>query len=280
MIPMKNNAISAFSKWLTEQGKAEGTIYTYLEVIKKLMLWLDSQGFTLEDLHEEQIQSYISFLEEDKSPSTVEKHFAALSVFSKFLGNPKIMLNIARKAKGQKYEIPSCLDLSEQIVLLKEVELDGNLRNIAMMYLLMHTGIRVSELCNLNIVDLELNDDQSKIIIRNNHGEIDRVIPLSKEAKKHVSSYLSSLENFGKQTALFTSTNNKRITTRAVQYILKKYDVNPHKLRHTFCYRLIHNGIDLGTVSKLAGHKDINITKRYLKDVELNLMDAIDKTFS
>ncbi|WP_442599249.1 tyrosine-type recombinase/integrase [Neobacillus sp. D3-1R] len=278
---MKLNAKSAFSKWLLDQGKAEGTINTYLEVVNKLQLWLENHGLSFDDLNEEQIQSYISFLEKDKSPSTVEKHFAALSVFSKFLGNPKIMANIVRKVKDQKFETPSGLDLTEQTILLKEVEMDGNLRNVAMMYLLLHTGIRVSELCNLNITDIELNENKSKIFIRNNNnGEIERVIPLSKEAKKHVCSYLSTLDKLDCKVPLFTSSNKRRITTRAVQYILKKYEVNPHKLRHTFCYRLINNGVDLGTVSKLAGHKDINITKRYLKDVELNLSEAIDKTFS
>ena len=70
------------------------------------------------------------------------------------------------------------------------------------------------------------------------------------------------------------------MTPRSVQYMLKKFDVHPHKLRHTFCQQLINKGIDLPIVSKLAGHKDLNMTKRYLIDKKLDLDDAIDQTFS
>jgi integrase/recombinase XerD len=66
--------------------------------------------------------------------------------------------------------------------------------------------------------------------------------------------------------AVFVSVSSgERLTERAVQYMLKKYNATPQKLRHTFCQRLIDNQINVETVSKLAGHKDINVTKKYLK---------------
>ncbi|MDO7485698.1 tyrosine-type recombinase/integrase [Peribacillus frigoritolerans] len=83
-----------------------------------------------------------------------------------------------------------------------------------------------------------------------------------------------------KADPLFISSYNQRITPRSVQYILKKYNVHPHKLRHTFCQRLVDNGIDIQTISKLAGHKDLNVTKRYLKEKPLDLANAIDQTFT
>jgi integrase/recombinase XerD len=59
--------------------------------------------------------------------------------------------------------------------------------------------------------------------------------------------------------------------------MLQKYNVNPHKLRHTFCQKLINKGIDINTVAKLAGHKDVNVTKRYANTVNPNLENAIDQ---
>nr|WP_269671166.1 site-specific integrase [Metabacillus litoralis] len=79
---------------------------------------------------------------------------------------------------------------------------------------------------------------------------------------------------------MFVSSVNKRLSTRAVQYMLQKYDVNPHKLRHTFCQKLINKGINLHIVAKLAGHKDVNVTKRYVGNTQPNLDNAIDQAFS
>ena len=78
----------------------------------------------------------------------------------------------------------------------------------------------------------------------------------------------------------FLSSLKKRMTARSVQYMLQKYDVNPHKLRHTFCQELINHGVDIRTVAKLAGHRDINVTKRYYIQIEEDLESAINQTFA
>jgi integrase/recombinase XerD len=280
---MENYSFSSFSKWLLKQGKAMGTVKTYIEVIKKFKHWLETKGYCFEELMVEHIQLYINNLEVDKSPSTVEKHFAALNMYAKFLNNPNLMVNIVRqktKPNNQKLNTPNILELDEESSFLSEVINDGNLRNTSMIYLLLHTGIRVSELCSLNVSDISMNVEQTLLSIRNNRGEIDRIIPLSQEAKKHLVNYMDSLIDQDNLRMLYTSNLNNLITPRAVQYILKKYGVTPHKLRHTFCHRLINSGVDIRTVSTLAGHKDLNITKRYVKDKELNLLDAIDRAFA
>lgn len=84
------------------------------------------------------------------------------------------------------------------------------------------------------------------------------------------------------QEALFVSKTNERLTERSVQYMLKKYHINAQKLRHTFCQHLIDQGVSLEIVSKLAGHRDINVTKRYAKSrvSETEFEHAIRRTFS
>jgi integrase/recombinase XerD len=281
---MENNCFSSsFTEWMLKQGKSIGTVKTYIEVIRKFKHWLETKGYSFNELVEEHIQLYINYLEEDKSPSTVEKHYAALNMYAKYLNNPNLMVNIVRhrtKPNNQKYNPPKTLDLAEESSFLSEVIKDGNLRNTSMIYLLLHTGIRVSELCNLNISDITMNVEQTTLSIQNNLGEIDRIIPISQVAKKHLLIYMDSLTDQYKMRMLYTSHLNNRITPRAIQYILKKYGVTPHKLRHTFCHRLINSGVDIRTVSILAGHKDLHITKRYVKDKELNLLDAIDMAFA
>ena len=79
--------------------------------------------------------------------------------------------------------------------------------------------------------------------------------------------------------ALFLSNYKKRISIRATQYMLSKYHVHPHELRHTFCRELVSAGIDLTTVADLAGHADINVTRRYTMPSEEELQNVIDKVF-
>ncbi|PEZ79658.1 tyrosine-type recombinase/integrase [Bacillus sp. AFS017274] len=272
----KDEMIFSFAEWLRDQGKSANTIKTYTGVLSQ---FCDQTQKILMEIHSEDVQGYLDNLENcKKSPGTIEKHYIALNVFFKFLGKPQVMLSVERKVKEHKLEVPETLSVNEQQILLRDIEAEGNLRNIAIVYLLLHTGIRVSELCDLNGRDVIMETERNYILVRNAKGEIDRSVPLTLSAIQHVKNYLHSLKE--KADPLFISSYNQRITPRSVQYILKKYNVHPHKLRHTFCQRLVDNGIDIQTISKLAGHKDLNVTKRYLKDESLDLANAIDQTFT
>jgi integrase/recombinase XerD len=272
----KDEMIFSFAEWLRDQGKSANTIKTYTGVLSQ---FCDQTQKILMEIHSEDVQGYLDNLENcKKSPGTIEKHYIALNVFFKFLGKPQVMLSVERKVKEHKLEVPETLSVNEQQILLRDIEAEGNLRNIAIVYLLLHTGIRVSELCDLNGRDVIMETERNYILVRNAKGEIDRSVPLTLSAIQHVKNYLHSLKE--KADPLFISSYNQRITPRSVQYILKKYNVHPHKLRHTFCQRLVDNGIDIQTISKLAGHKDLNVTKRYLKEESLDLANAIDQTFT
>lgn len=274
----KETIFQAFSEWLISEGKSENTIKTYIGVLSQFEGWCPGE---FKEAGPVDIQNYLDYLEESqKSAGTIEKHYMAINVFYKFLGQPQVMLHIDRKLKEQKQEVPESLSLQEQERLLKDLETEGNLRNIAMVFVMLHTGVRVSELCDLNCSDVLIEGDKKYIVVRNAKGEVDRSIPLSNEAVQRLQAYLASVKEKEQKTALFISSYGQRMTPRSVQYMLKKFDVHPHKLRHTFCQQLINKGIDLPIVSKLAGHKDLNMTKRYLIDKKMDLDDAIDQTFS
>lgn len=267
----------SFTEWLKKQKKSENTVKTYSGVLTQFFEWAEKDFGG--HLSEEGIQAYLDHLETNqRSAGTIEKHYMALKVYCKYLGQSSLMKNIDRKINEQKNDIPEVLTLQEQKTLLKEVEADGNLRNTAMVYIMLHTGVRVSELCDLNDSDLVEKDEKKAIIVRNSKNEVDRIVPLSQEAIQHIGYFLG--ENKDPRGPLFLSSYGQRITPRSVQYMLKKYHVNPHKLRHTFCQQLIDNGVELQTVSKLAGHKDLNMTKRYVKNKEVDFGQAIDQAFS
>jgi integrase/recombinase XerD len=268
--------IDLFLKWLEQEGKSLNTISTYHQEIKKFEQWLQENSLELGDVSQKAVQDYILFLEgKGKSPITTDKILGVIRTFSKYVRKPDITLGIHINKADKRDEIDA-LTSKECEKLLSEVKEHENERNIAIVYMLLHTGIRVSELCALNQTDLDFQAD--KVKVTSTHHE-ERVIPLSEELKSYILNYIPSNRT---EKALFVSKSHERLTERSVQYMLKKYDVNAQKLRHTFCQSLIDKGVSLEVVSKLAGHKDINVTKKYAKSRvhQAEYEDAIRRTFS
>ncbi|MBT2615764.1 MULTISPECIES: tyrosine-type recombinase/integrase [unclassified Bacillus (in: firmicutes)] len=267
--------LHSFGKWLMGQNKSDGTIKTYVGVISQFLQWFKDEAEEIEKFH---VQTYLDDMEQsNKSGGTIEKHYSAITMFSRFLDKPEIVLNIDRKAKEKKEDPPKALNMHEQAALLKEIEASGHFRNIAIVYTMIHTGIRVSELCDLNHSDIQKEGERQYILIRDSKGDIDRKIPLSMTASEKIKAYKEFLNM--ETEAIFISSVNQRITPRSVQYMLTKYNTTPHRLRNTFCQTLIDKGIDLQTVSKLMGHKDLNMTKRYIGEGKEELESAIENTF-
>lgn len=264
-----------FCYWLKEQEKSPNTIATYKRELEKYQEWLQKKNCDIHHITKNDIQSYIIFLEQkQKSLATIDKTIGAIRTFAKFLEKPELVFGIKIKPVEKKEDIET-LSSNEYAVLLNKVKEEGNLRNIAIVYILLHTGIRVSELCKLNWSNVDFI--KNELIVQRNDEE--RFIPLSKDTRIHLKNYLQSHTS---KEALFITKSGERITERSVQYMLKKYDVNPNKLRHTFCQRLIDSNVELEIVSRFAGHKDINVTKRYVKP-ELNkykLEEVINNAFN
>lgn len=277
---MKKNSNEAvplildFCHWLKEQKKSPNTISTYKREVEKYQEWLQEKNRDITHLTKSDIQGYIIFLEQQqKSLATIDKTMGAIRTFTKFLEQPELIFGIKIKPV-EKNEYIETLSTHECTLLLNKVKKDGNLRNIAIMYVLLHTGIRVSELCSLNWSNVDFI--KNELIIKRNDEK--RFIPLSTDTRVHLHNYLRTQTS---EEPLFITKSGDRVTERTVQYMLKKYDVNPNKLRHTFCQRLVDSNVDLEIVSRFAGHKDINVTKRYVKP-QLNkhkLEEVINNVF-
>ena len=261
---MKKNSNEAipliinFCHWLKEQKKSPSTISTYKRELEKYQEWLRKKNCDINHLTKGDIQSYILFLEQQqKSLATIDKTIGSIRTFAKFLEKPELTFGIITKPVEKNDHIET-LSANEYSLLLNKVKEDGELRNIAIVYVLLHTGIRVSELCRLNRSDVDFI--KNELIVQKNEQQ--RLIPLSTDTRVHLQNYLQSHTS---KDAIFITNAGDRITERAVQYMLKKYHVNPNKLRHTFCQKLVDSNIDIEIVSRLAGHRDLNVTKRYVK---------------
>jgi integrase/recombinase XerD len=265
--------IQNFCEWLEEQKKSPSTIKTYKREMEKYQEWLQERETGIGQLKKTDIQSYIYYLQDQqKSVTTIDKTAGVIRTFAKYLGKPELTFGLDIQPVEKNNDIET-LSAKEYTQLIKGVKEDANLRNIAAVYVLLHTGIRVSELCNIDRSDIDLDNH----LLTVEKGEDTRTIPLSNEAREYLQQYLDT-HLF---EAVFVSNTGERLTERAIQYMLKKYDVSPQILRHTFCQRLIDNGVDVETVARLAGHKDINVTKKYIKArmSKHKIEDAINDAF-
>ena len=265
--------IENFCIWLQEQKKSVNTIKTYKRELEIYQEWLQENGRGLDLLKKVDIQSYIYYLEsQKKSITTIDKTAGVIRTFAKYLGKPELTFGLDIKPVEKNNDVET-LSTKEYNELLEKVKEDDNLRNTTIVYVLLHTGIRISELCSLDRSHIDLESHELTV----DKNEDTRVIPLSNEVREYLSSYLNSHS----YQAIFVSNIGERLSERAVQYMLKKYNVTPQVLRHTFCQRLIDAKVDVETVARLAGHKDINVTKKYIKAQMNNqkVEDAINHAF-
>ena len=265
-----------------------------------------SKKFKIEDLDSvtfQDIEEYMEYLKyyKDKdginvsnSVSGIKRKIATLRSFYKyFYNNELIKTNPAAKVSLPKLRDKEIirLDVNEVADLLDSVENGDKLskkeqkyhektkiRDLAMLSLLLGTGIRVSECVGINMSDVDLKNTAIKI---KRKGAKEAIIYFSDEVLKSLSKYIDyrkSICNLDKESedALFLSLQNKRITARQVQKIVKKYASNvtplkhitPHKLRSTFGTNLYQETDDIYLVASVLGHNDVNTTKKHYAAIE------------
>lgn len=271
--------IEGFIRDLHEKGSSPGTVKTYTRIIQEFSEWLKRNGGDMDRLTRVDVQQYIHHLEErGNSAATIQNKFAALSVLVRYLGAGDILQYIRRPEIRQSRHIaPKSLDRNELNRVLREVERTGNRRDTAIIYLFVYSGLRVSEVVSLDREDVMIRERSGSVTVRKGKGNVARTVPIPVEARLHLSQYLETRND--DHPALFLSNYQRRISVRSVQRIMEKFGVHPHQLRHTYCRELVGAGVDIATVAELAGHADINVTRRYAKPSAEELEKAIERAF-
>jgi integrase/recombinase XerC len=168
-----------------------------------------------------------------------------------------------------------------------------DLRDRAILEMLYGSGLRVSELCGLDIDRVDLGQPGAGTVHVHGKGGKERVVPVSSHAEKALLRYLERRSELaagarrraGDGRALFLSSRGQRLAVRRVQEIVKKYgvlgagraDLHPHALRHTFATHLLDGGADLRAIQKLLGHSSLGTTQRYTHVSIDHLMKVYDK---
>ncbi len=256
------DVIESFKKEALRRRYSHKTIKTYLFCIRNFLKFChkDPKKFTKHDVK--------SFLDEiakkGKSGSTINVNLQALKFMMEYILNKrKYFYNIKYSKVTRRF--PTTLEKEEVIKIINVIENNKHKLMIKMIY---SAGLRVSELLNLKVCDLDLNNNFG--YVRNGKGRKDRLFIIADSLKKELFGYIIE-NNLGNESFIFNSYNGK-MSPRTVQEILKKSarkariskKVHPHALRHSFSTHLIENGYSISDVQSLLGHKSPETTMVYV----------------
>ncbi len=285
--------ISAYENYLTKVKQASNnTISSYMRDIRQFAGWLSTtEELDTVDATQENISRYMEVLEEEgRSTATQARCVASLRNFYSYLvssgfleQSPVTDVKVERKER----KLPQILTNREIELLLSQPVCidDKGFRDKAMLEVLYATGMRVSELIDLNVSDVNL--DQG--IVKCTTSRKTRSIPLYPAAQKALRVYMDEHRDFlltdSDEPALFVNVNGTRISRQGFWKILKHYqetahidkDITPHTLRHSFAVHLLENGADIGSVQELMGHCDISSTQLYTHMLNQKIKQVYEK---
>ena len=261
--------------WL-EKGLSKNTLSAYRHDLSFFSKWY--KGTSLLDVTRIDLLDYLAYRLKDgySSRSTAR----SLSSLRAFYGHLTIRYNLKENPTARVdspklgHSLPKTLseDQVESLIKAPDIEQDIGLRDRAMLELIYACGLRVSELIQLDILNLNLRQGVIRVIGK---GEKERLVPMGEEALHWIERYINdgrpNLLKDNKVSQLFLSKRGRLMTRQAFWYRIKEYatkasikaDLSPHTLRHAFATHLINHGADLRTVQLLLGHSSLSTTQIY-----------------
>ena len=284
--------LTAYEDFLkTEKQASANTVSSYLRDVNQFAAAMDGRGVDLTQVVTRDVEDYAnSLVKRGKSPATVTRSVASIkSFYSCMVGKGYVGQNPAKTVSPIKVErkLPQVLSNKEVELFLDQpecIDLKGY-RDRAMLELLYATGIRVSELIELDVDDLNLPGGILKCFSKGK----ERIIPLYPTAIRALSEYINNvrpqLVDSVDETALFVNMSGERMSRQGFWKLIKYYqekagiqkDITPHTLRHSFAAHLLENGADLRSIQEMLGHADISSTQIYSKLINQKIKDVYKK---
>jgi integrase/recombinase XerC len=243
------------------------------------------------------IREYMAALyEQKKKKSSIHRKIASLRTFFRYLCREGILeVNPAKLVSSPRVErkLPNHLTIEQMVKFIETPETDSVLgkRDRAMLELLYASGIRVSELVNLNLPDVDFSNQTVRV---KGKGRKERIVPFGEHAKKAIQDYLGVRGELMIEAdpdkldalAVFMNYQGTRITTRSVGRMVDKYvkqcaaihHISPHSLRHSFATHLLDAGADLRAIQELLGHARLSTTQQYTHVSMDKLMEVYDQS--
>ena len=283
---MKNDDLENYLKYLKyNKNYSDNTINSYQEDIMEYLNYLKRECLSLYDVKYSDIRFLLEYYDSIKlSNTSIRRKISSLKGFYKYLcrggkvlDNPFSYVTLPKREK----KLPQYLNYNEMIEIFDVIDTSNllGLRNRLIMELLYATGIRVSELVNIKINDIDISNLSITVTGK---GDKTRIVFFNKVVKELLNKYIKESSEIRKNDYLIINQHGKQITTRGIRLIMNKVidetsiikHVHPHILRHTFATHLLNNGCDLLTVQELLGHVSISttgiythVTTEHVKDV-------------
>ncbi|HEY8365490.1 MAG TPA: tyrosine recombinase XerC [Haloplasmataceae bacterium] len=273
--------IIMFKNYLAhERNFSQHTIINYEVDLRDFAVFIEKEDLDVNTFSYQMARKYLTSLhKKNLSKASISRKISSLRTFFKYLqsnnyvkDNPFSLLSLPKKDK----KIPKFFYPEEINELFNSIDLTSELgeRNLAIVELLYGSGLRVSELCQLKIEDLRL---QQKCLYVTGKGSKVRIVPLTELSLEALTNYLNNsrrhLLNKAKSNSniVFLNHLGKSLTTRGVRDILNRLishtvkitNISPHMLRHTFATHLLNNGADIRSVQELLGHSQLSTTQIY-----------------
>lgn len=264
------SAHKAFIKYLKENKRASATILAYGSDLEQLIDFCQKLNHTqVNQVTLADLEAFKEFLVKEKyTPKSVSRKINSIKTFFKYLVKQKVISeNPANNLTHPKYAIKAPRVLSKMEYRALRDACRNNLRMFAIVELFLQTGIRIGELANLQLDDIKDNS----LFIKSYESHPSRTIPLNKAAKSALENYLK-VRPKTKNNYLFVTKTGKPFLIRNVRSSLNRYfklagieNAKVNDLRHTFIYHQLKAGTPLTLISKLAGHKRLSTTEKYLQ---------------
>ncbi len=285
--------LNKFLRYLQiEKGYSQGTIKAYqFDIEKGLIPFLRQQGKSeTAEVTKDDIRAYLDYVATSRGNSNVtraRKLAAIKSFFNYLVENDGLEVNPAASIRSPRIpeKEPEYLTEEECIRLLETIAQKGRPRvrerDMAIVILFLHTGLRVSELTKLELVNVDLERNQIKITRK---GNKEQYLHLNGETVGALVNYLANRSQ-AQNGRFFVGTCGGNLDRSYVYGIVRRYlklaGINkgkhgPHLFRHTFCTRLHQKGVGPFTIKDLAGHKSLNTTMRYIRIENKEQAEAID----
>lgn len=274
-----NILLNKYLEYLTVQKNySDYTISSYHNDITDFYTFCKENSIFYLDITYSESKKYLMYLyEEKKEKSTsVSRKISSIRSFYRYLNNQNVvksnpfqLLNLPKKEK----KLPRYFEYNELLDLFEVPDINTPLgkRNRLILEMLYATGVRVGELVNIKVSDINLNDKKITILGK---GNKERIVYYNDVTSKYLKKYLSEARiklNINKSDYLFLNYRGGKLTTRGVQDVLNKIitktslnkKISPHMLRHSFATHLLNEGCDLLSVQQLLGHSSLSATSIY-----------------
>lgn len=268
---IKLSYVNNFYEYLLTKNYSENTVLSYINDLYYFYLFVKKD---LDLVKEEDIRDYLEYLNLKKDKSTsVSRKISTFKSFYKFLylneyiDKKEYPLSKISYPKTEK-KLPKFIYYNDLLEIINESSKGKEgLRDRLIIEMLYATGVRVSELVNIKINDIDFNNRR---IIVCGKGNKERIVYYGEYAMKVLNDYLRGRENINNQY-LFLNNRGEKLTDRGVRYIIDnimknlsvKTHVTPHVLRHTFATDMLNNGCDIKVVQELLGHSSLKTTEVY-----------------